>query len=42
METDIPISELASRFGYADQSHFTRQFRKATGTTPAQLRKTRL
>ncbi|MEJ2633589.1 MAG: AraC family transcriptional regulator [Acidihalobacter sp.] len=39
-ETDIPISELASRFGYADQSHFTRQFRKATGTTPARFRKT--
>jgi AraC-like DNA-binding protein len=39
-KTDIPISELASRFGYADQSHFTRQFRKATGTTPARFRKT--
>ncbi|TQN49536.1 putative HTH-type transcriptional regulator YdeC [Acidithiobacillus thiooxidans ATCC 19377] len=40
MGTDIPISELAARFGYADQSHFTRQFRKATGTTPARFRKT--
>lgn len=28
------LSEVALRFGYADQSHFTREFRRHLGTTP--------
>lgn len=29
------ISEVALRLGFSDQSHFSRAFRKVTGTTPA-------
>jgi AraC family transcriptional regulator len=29
------ISEVALRLGFSDQSHFSRTFRKVTGTTPA-------
>ena len=29
------ISEVALRLGFSDQSHFSRAFRKITGTTPA-------
>jgi AraC-like DNA-binding protein len=37
--TDVPIAELAYRFGYADQSALTRAMRKATGLTPAAYRR---
>jgi AraC family transcriptional regulator len=30
----IPISEVAVSLGFSDQSHFSRAFRKMTGTTP--------
>ena len=30
----VPISELALNLGFSDQSHFSRAFRKMTGTTP--------
>jgi AraC-like DNA-binding protein len=33
-----PISEIAQRTGYCDQSAFTRQFRATVGLTPAQYR----
>lgn len=33
------ISTIALRHGYADQSHFTRDFRSATGLTPAAYRR---
>lgn len=33
------LSEIACELGFADQSHFTRVFRKATGTTPAAYRR---
>jgi AraC family transcriptional regulator len=33
------IAEIAAHFGFADQSHFSRVFVKATGLTPAQYRK---
>lgn len=34
-----PISDIAVRCGFSDQSHLTRSFRKATGTTPAVYRR---
>jgi AraC family transcriptional regulator len=30
----MPISDVALKVGFSDQSHFSRAFRKATGTTP--------
>jgi AraC-like DNA-binding protein len=39
--TDMPLLEIALRLGFADQSHFTRQFRRETGTTPSLMRKSR-
>ncbi|MEQ8854320.1 AraC family transcriptional regulator [Gimesia sp.] len=39
-ETDAPISTIALNVGYADQSAFTRQFRKTTGMTPQDYRRT--
>ena len=36
--TSIPISNVAHDIGYADQSAFSRQFRKATGLSPLQYR----
>jgi AraC family transcriptional regulator len=32
--TRLPVAEVAYRVGFSNQSHFTAQFRKATGTTP--------
>jgi AraC-like DNA-binding protein len=32
------LSELSLGTGFADQSHFTRAFRKITGLTPAAFR----
>jgi AraC family transcriptional regulator len=39
--SDAPVSlaELALRCGFADQSHFTRVFRRRTGTTPGRFRR---
>ena len=36
--TTLAISEVASRLGFSDQSHFTMVFRKIVGTTPARWR----
>lgn len=36
--TDQPIAAIALNVGYADQSAFTRQFRRATGLTPRDYR----
>jgi AraC family transcriptional regulator len=33
-----PLAEIAAEAGFADQSHFTRLFRRYVGTTPAQFR----
>jgi AraC family transcriptional regulator len=38
--TDIPLSGIALDFGFYDQSHFTRIFRRYTGATPAVFRAT--
>ncbi|HET9372347.1 MAG TPA: AraC family transcriptional regulator [Vicinamibacterales bacterium] len=35
------LSAIAIRFGYADQSHFTRDFKRETGLTPAAYRRLR-
>ena len=35
---DRPIAEIATAAGFADQSHFTRLFRRRFGTTPARFR----
>ncbi|MEO8035103.1 MAG: AraC family transcriptional regulator [Acidobacteriota bacterium] len=32
------LADIAAELGFADQSHFTRVFRRATGTTPAAFR----
>ena len=37
-ETDDPIAEVALDAGYADQSAFSRQFRRTTGLTPREYR----
>jgi AraC family transcriptional regulator len=36
--TDQPISEIALAAGFADQSHFTRAFRRHTGAPPGRFR----
>lgn len=37
--TDDPVSVIAMDTGFFDQSHFTKRFRKMTGMTPTQFRK---
>lgn len=39
-QSDLPLAEIALDAGFAHQSHFTRTFRRLTGTTPARYRKT--
>lgn len=38
LESDEPLSSVALRAGFYDQSHFTNLFRKRFGVTPAQYR----
>ena len=38
--TEEPVSVVALNTGFFDQSHFTKRFRKVTGMTPTQFRKT--
>lgn len=37
-DRDRPLAEIAAEGGFADQSHFTRLFRRYVGTTPAKYR----
>ncbi len=37
-QTDLPLREISSTCRFADQSHFTKQFRKLSGLTPAAYR----
>ena len=34
-DPDVPLGELATRLGWHDQAHFTNDFRRMLGTTPA-------
>jgi AraC family transcriptional regulator len=36
---DLSLADVAHRLGFADQSHFTRHFRRLTGAPPGQLRR---
>ena len=38
VSTDLPVSEVAQRSGYADYRVFTKAFKKAEGVTPSQYR----
>jgi AraC family transcriptional regulator len=40
-ETGEPLSAIAARAGFADQSHFTREFRKRNGLPPQRYRELR-
>jgi len=40
MQTDLPLSAIASAVGFYDQGHFSRQFRSLVGTTPSSFRRT--
>lgn len=37
LRTDEELSRIAAGLGYADQAHFTRDWRRATGLTPGQF-----
>jgi len=38
LNPEMPMAEISFATGFADQSHFTRSFRKTTGMTPARFR----
>jgi AraC family transcriptional regulator len=38
LDPEIPLAEISLANGFADQSHFTRTFRRVTGMTPAVFR----
>ena len=38
-ESDLPVTEIAMRCGFTDHSYFTLRFRRATGVTPSEFRK---
>lgn len=38
-ETNLPISDIAGQCGFSDPAYFNRLFKKATGLTPLQYRK---
>jgi AraC-like DNA-binding protein len=38
-QPEIPLSEIAFHAGFADQSHFTRTFKKTFGVPPSQYRR---
>jgi AraC-like DNA-binding protein len=38
-ETDAPLAEIALAVGFADQSHFSNVFRRATGLSPSAFRR---
>jgi AraC-like DNA-binding protein len=38
LHTDLPLADVAVRCGFADQSHFTKVFRRSFGASPGKLR----
>jgi AraC family transcriptional regulator len=38
LQSEMPIAEIGVAAGFADQSHFTRSFRRVTGMSPARFR----
>jgi AraC family transcriptional regulator len=38
-ESNVALSEIALAAGFADQAHFSNAFRRATGATPSQWRR---
>jgi AraC family transcriptional regulator len=38
-DREFPLAAIAAECGFADQSHFTRIFKRAAGTTPGEFRK---
>ena len=38
-ESDMPLADVAIEAGFADQSHFTRTFKRQLGVTPAAYRR---
>lgn len=36
LESDMPLSQIASELGFSDQSHFTNSFKRFIGITPGQ------
>ncbi|MGV8937389.1 MAG: helix-turn-helix domain-containing protein [Allorhizobium sp.] len=41
LTSNLPLKDITSQCGFADQSHFTRVFTRATGATPAAWRRIR-
>jgi AraC-like DNA-binding protein len=39
VQTEAPLTEVALAAGFADQSHFSRSFRRVAGATPADWRR---
>ena len=39
LRTDEPLVEIALEAGFADQTHFTRSFKRVTGMTPTEFRR---
>jgi AraC family transcriptional regulator len=39
LESNEPLVEIALATGFADQTHFTRSFRRLTGMTPSEFRR---
>ncbi|MCB1022981.1 MAG: helix-turn-helix transcriptional regulator, partial [Acidobacteria bacterium] len=39
LDLDLSLAQIALQAGFSDQSHFTRVYKQATGTTPGKYRK---
>lgn len=39
LQTDMPLSDIALRCGFADQAHLSRHFRRSSGLTPSAWRR---
>lgn len=42
LDTNLPIKEIGLKTGYPDQFHFSKTFRKTTGISPLEFRKTHI